>query len=524
MSRNRDHERERFRRKKERLENKMRNAGRHGQNHYKVGSGKLYTRIIEKFRLSLVVKITAVYALKIIHILTVLSFMIIMGFFVYSGYQAEQSLNRNILLVQDYLDNSAGNALEAGNRIKRLANLSELEITVFNNEMKPLYGTASFYQDNNKRGWFQINNEYLLILNKLPKNFDLKWNENYKKYNFGFELAQNKKVKVNDAVYYIQASTKMIGESIAFFVLCMLLLLVNFLFTLNVILSGARAARKTLKPIEIMTKTVENITVNVLDTRLDIKGSQDELKDLAKTFNQMLDRIQLSYEQQNQFVSDASHELRTPIAVIQGYANMLDRWGKNDEQILQESITAIKGESNSMKELIENLLFLARGDKNTQKVEKVDFNLQEVMDEIVKETRMIDERHTFENEYNPGILVNGDKGLIKEAIRILVDNSIKYTPDGGVIRLNAYLKDQKALITVEDNGAGISKEDLPFIFDRFYRADKSRTKETGGTGLGLAIAKWIILRHNGKLEVQSELNKGTIVSISLPCLDQKPLL
>jgi signal transduction histidine kinase len=290
----------------------------------------------------------------------------------------------------------------------------------------------------------------------------------------------------------------------------------NIAGLMSIIFFGSKASRKLLAPIKIMTKTVKEISINVLDKRLDVRGSKDELKDLAKTANEMLDRIQKSVEQQNQFVSDASHELRTPIAVIQGYADLLDRWGKDDPQVLEESIAAIKGEAESMKSLVEKLLFLARGDKNTQRVEKADFMLSEVISEILKETILIDKSHNILNEQNEDFIIHADQKLIKEAIRIFMDNSIKFTPAGGTIRLNLYQKNDKALISIEDTGIGISKEDLPHIFNRFYRADKSRAKASGGTGLGLAIAKWIIDNHRGKVNVWSELNAGTVVRIELP--------
>lgn len=290
----------------------------------------------------------------------------------------------------------------------------------------------------------------------------------------------------------------------------------NIIGLIIIIIIGSRASKKFLSPVETMTKTVKEISINALDKRLDVRGSKNELKDLAKTFNDMLDRIQKSVDQQNQFVSDASHELRTPISVIQGYVNLLNRWGKNDKEILEESILAIKSESENMKDLVEQLLFLARGDKNTQKIEKQNFMLNELIQEILKETKLIDSTHQIENEYGHEFEINADRKLIKEAIRIFVDNSIKYTPEGGTIKLDSYKKDDKAVITIGDTGTGISSEDLPYIFDRFYRADKSRTKTSGGTGLGLAIAKWIIDNHNGIVDVWSKPDIGTIVKITLP--------
>ncbi|WP_406542461.1 sensor histidine kinase [Clostridium ljungdahlii] len=312
--------------------------------------------------------------------------------------------------------------------------------------------------------------------------------------------------------YYMQNSRK--DNYIV--VLLEILAVWNIIGLIIIIIIGSKASKKFLSPVYTMADTVKKISINALDKRLDIKGSKNELKDLAKTFNDMMDRIQSSIEKQNQFVSDASHELRTPISVIQGYANMLDRWGKDDKDVLEESIDAIKSESKSMKDLIEKLLFLARGDKNTEKVEKENFMMNELIDEIVKETKLIDDVHKIENEHNDEFSINADKKLIKEAIRIFIDNSIKYTEKGEGIKIDSYKREKEAIITIADNGTGISKEDLPHIFDRFYRADKSRTKSSGGTGLGLSISKWIIDKHNGKIHVWSEINIGTIVKITLP--------
>lgn len=295
-----------------------------------------------------------------------------------------------------------------------------------------------------------------------------------------------------------------------------LLLFINFCGFLLTIKIGSNISKKILLPIEDMNETVKDISINHLDTRINVAGTKDELKELAKTFNEMLDRLQKSYEQQNQFVSDASHELRTPIAVIQGYINLLDRWGKNDPEVLDESISAIKSESENMKDLIEKLLFLARADKNAQNIEKANFALHDLIDEVIKETKLIDSSHLILNEKNHIIVFYGDKKLIKQALRIFIDNSIKFTPEEGKITINSLIKEDKIFIDIEDTGIGISKEDISHIFDRFYTSDKSRSKDSAGNGLGLTIVKWIISQHKGSIKVQSKVDFGTKISIILP--------
>ncbi|MPM40363.1 Adaptive-response sensory-kinase SasA [bioreactor metagenome] len=299
----------------------------------------------------------------------------------------------------------------------------------------------------------------------------------------------------------------------------------------------ARMVRTTLEPITRLAETarslnavggqfdpgkmealagkLEGINASKLDTRIQVDDTQEELKNLARAINSMLDRINESYRAQVRFVSDASHELRTPISVIQGYANLLDRWGKNDAKTLQESINAIKDEAANMKDLVEQLLFLARGDNNTLTPQFESFSLSDLAAETVHETQMIDSAHNFVTRIE-GVTVVADKGLIKQALRILIDNAIKYTDPGGNITVAASEEDGNARLTVSDDGIGISPENLPKIFDRFYRADESRARSTGGAGLGLSIAKWITSRHGGRMEVLSREGIGTRITLVLP--------
>lgn len=297
-----------------------------------------------------------------------------------------------------------------------------------------------------------------------------------------------------------------------------IIIIASIIMIFLVALSLLRISKKHLKPIRIMTNKVQHISVNDLSERLDVRGTKDELKDLAATFNKMMDEIENSYEKQKQFVSDASHELRTPIAVIKGYASMVNRWGKEDPSVLEESLKAIEEESRNMQSLVESLLFLARRDKGSMEMEKELFNAKTFMEEIIKESNLIDsQQHKFSStlEYDGEIYASADK--LKQAIRIFIDNSMKYTPSGGEIEIVLKSSNKDIYIIIKDNGIGISKEDLPYIFERFYRADQARTRTNkGGTGLGLAIAKVIIEQHDGRIFVQSEPDEGTSVTIMLP--------
>ena len=241
-----------------------------------------------------------------------------------------------------------------------------------------------------------------------------------------------------------------------------------------------------------------------------------ELAGLETAVNKLMTRMRDSYRQQARFVSDASHELRTPISVIRGYADMLDRWGKTDEKILEESIEAIKDESESMQHLVEQLLFLARGDSGRTPLNLTDFDLSDMMKEVWEESVMIDKTHDYLFENGGELPVRGDVSLIKQAARILIENASKYTPEGGEIKLKSLVSDGHPAFSVQDSGIGISESDIPYIFDRFYRADDSRSKQTGGSGLGLAIAKWIVERHGGSFEIISRKDIGTRITVVLP--------
>ncbi len=315
-------------------------------------------------------------------------------------------------------------------------------------------------------------------------------------------------------------------------VICQLL---SLLFNL---LKNAGTIRRTLRPIQELAAAaarlnqaaqgmspeelqalagkLDEINATHLDRRISVTSTQKELRTLAQAINAMLDRINAAYRSQMRFVSDASHELRTPIAVIQGYANLLDRWGKDDPATRQEAIDAIRQEADSMKELVEQLLFLARGDNDSMKVSFEPFDLTEVAGEVLRETQMIDQNHVFSAQWALPVPVWADLGLIKQALRVLVDNAIKYTPQGGHITIRAEGADGLARLSVEDEGQGIDSDSLPHIFDRFYRTDESRARQTGGTGLGLSIAKWIADRHGGWFEVTSWPGVGTRITLVLP--------
>ena len=278
-----------------------------------------------------------------------------------------------------------------------------------------------------------------------------------------------------------------------------------------------RLNKRVLAPIRDITSMAETLSESNLSNRINIAGTKNELKDLAVVINRMLDRIERSYNSQKQFVSDASHELRTPIAVIRGYTDMLKRWGKDDPEVLEEGISAISQETDGMKDLVESLLFLARHDKKTLMMEVSEFDACELVHEVFKEETMVHCGHHFRLEETDSFLLKADRNMIKQVLRILCDNAVKYSNEGTDIFLSCKTgSDGTCSLSVRDEGQGIPAEDLPKIFDRFYRSDKARKSETGGHGLGLSIARIIVIAHNGKIRVRSKPGSGTVFSVVLP--------
>ena len=314
----------------------------------------------------------------------------------------------------------------------------------------------------------------------------------------------------------IVASVSLTRPASAWAAVMLTLLLCDFLRILCFIRQREKLHKAVLAPIRDITELASTLSASNLSNRINIAGTKNELKDLAIVINSMLDRIERSYNSQKQFVSDASHELRTPIAVVQGYVNMLKRWGKSDPEVLDEGINAIAQETESMKELVESLLFLARHDKKTLMMEMEAFDALDVLTELHREAAMVTPEDTFILSPAASCPMEGDRSMVKQVMRILCDNAVKYTPKGGIITLGIHRAPGWVTLSVQDNGPGISQEDLPKIFERFYRADAARQSESGGHGLGLSIARIIVMAHGGKLRVRSKVGVGSTFYVDLP--------
>ncbi len=279
---------------------------------------------------------------------------------------------------------------------------------------------------------------------------------------------------------------------------------------------GAILAHAALAPIDRITQTAHTIArSNDLTRRIQTKPTQDEVGRLAATFNAMLERIEELFRAQQRFVADVSHELRSPLTTIRGNLDLLRRGEREDTETRQETLAVIEAEAARMQRLVQDLLLLAQADAGVpleQRVVELDTLLLDVFRQVRLNAANIHVSLGSEDQ----IQVIGDADRLKQLFLNLMNNAIQYTPSDGQVTLSFAREGEWARVVVADTGIGIPPQDLPRIFDRFYRVDKARAREKGGTGLGLAICKWIAEAHGGRIEAQSQVGKGSSFTVWLP--------
>ncbi|RAW09930.1 two-component sensor histidine kinase [Paenibacillus taichungensis] len=282
---------------------------------------------------------------------------------------------------------------------------------------------------------------------------------------------------------------------------------------------GAILSRTLLKPITAMNKTMDSIAQKGLHERVRVTGHHDELADLAFTFNRLMDQLEWSFEQQKQFVEDASHELRTPLTVIEGHISLLNRWGKHDPKILEESLQLSVQELQRLKALVKELLDLSRAE--SEPISKEDFSteIHQLILYTINQFSVLHPMFVFEQNINQakGLNVRIPPQHLEQILMILLDNAVKYSNDSTWIKVAVQRYEGAVGIEITDKGIGIPEEDLPHVFNRFYRVDKARSRAEGGSGLGLAIAERLVKRYDGRIQILSKEHEGTTVQIFFPC-------
>jgi two-component system OmpR family sensor kinase len=296
----------------------------------------------------------------------------------------------------------------------------------------------------------------------------------------------------------------------------LLLLALMVLSVLGVLGLSLALAAIGLRPIDRLNRAAQQIARSRdLSRRVESRAGSDELSRLAETFNQMLCSLQEADSAQKRFVADASHELRTPLAAIQGNLELLRRYPHMPAAEREKTLQMAEREAVRLSRLVNDLLTLARSDAGLP-LREAPVDLKAVAQEALTEACYLLKGQRLEAPILEEARVRGDRDHLKQLVLILLDNAIKYTPEGGVVRLALQAGQGQACLTVSDTGIGIPPEDLPHIFERFYRADPARSRNKGGSGLGLSIARWIIERHGGEVEVDSQAGRGTTVMVRLP--------
>jgi signal transduction histidine kinase len=277
---------------------------------------------------------------------------------------------------------------------------------------------------------------------------------------------------------------------------------------------GRWLANMIIRPISNMINTMEEIEKSGVPKTITIQSkAKDELQTMARTFNRMIQRLQENMEKQKQFVSDASHELKTPLTVIMSYANFLRRHGIENKEMTDEAVEAIYSEATRIQKMTETFLDLANLEKD-EVLEINEVNLVSLSQYILKQIKHVYDREISLHYEEDRFIIRADELKIKQVIIILLDNAMKYSKD----KIDVFLEknEQEVIIRVKDYGIGIPQEEIINIFERFYRVDKARSRETGGTGLGLHIAKSIMELHKGKINIISKEGIGTTVELFLP--------
>lgn len=280
-----------------------------------------------------------------------------------------------------------------------------------------------------------------------------------------------------------------------------------------------------LRPINQIQETINKVKSDPdSDARVPDLKSHDELADLADLLNSMLDQTRRYIDQQQQFVEDVSHELRTPVAVIQGHIDMLLRWGKDDPEVLEESLKASLQETKRMKSLVSEMLDLSRAEQVELNYGEEITNVNEVFAQVYNDFKMIhpDFTFTFDDDTHENVYVQIYRNHLEQVLVILLDNAIKYSEKRKEVHMSLSTSLSMVNIAIQDFGEGISQEDISKVFNRFYRVDKARSRDKGGNGLGLSIAHRLVEAYHGNISIESSLGYGSIFQINLPILKNMP--
>jgi heavy metal sensor kinase len=282
-------------------------------------------------------------------------------------------------------------------------------------------------------------------------------------------------------------------------------------------IGGFILARKSLAPVVAMSIQAERISARNLHERLQIGNKHDELGHLGRVFNDLLCRLDGSFESMREFIADASHELRTPLSIIRGESDVALSQ-ERDSREYSDALTIIQDEAKRLSRIVDDMMALARADAGQRQLQLQEFYLNDLVEECCRAATVLTVREGISLTLAPtaDIPFRGDEELLRRMLLNLLDNAIKYTPSGGSVSVELVREPANVKIVVSDNGIGIPADDAPHVFERFYRVEKARSRADGGSGLGLAIAKWVVEAHGGTIDLKSDPGQGSKFTVSLP--------
>lgn len=322
----------------------------------------------------------------------------------------------------------------------------------------------------------------------------------------------------SEPVLYIQAA-RLFDNYESFSRFLGIALFVGFAGAIASLFMAVLLTPSSFKPLEDMAEVARQITgTDDLSRRVPYTERSDEVGILARAFNQLLARLENLFQTQQRLLADVSHELRTPLTTIRGNVDLMRRMGEADE----ESLQIIQEEAERMTRLVGDLMLLARADAGSLPLERKKLELDAIFFEVYRQVSVVNKAFDVRMAEIDQVYVIGDADRLKQLIWNLVGNALKYTPPGGTVTLALSKQEGWAILRVSDTGIGIPAQDLPYIFDRFYRVDRARTRQQGGSGLGLSIARWIVQAHGGRIEASSEVGMGTTFTVWLPAVAETP--
>lgn len=325
-------------------------------------------------------------------------------------------------------------------------------------------------------------------------------------------------VRLNDRTYHVQVAMPMDDFYGALDHFRWTLFLLSPVLLIVASAGGYWMSRRALLPVDEITEATRKISHKNISSRLTVPPSRDELQRLSETLNKMLERLESAFKRMTQFTADASHELRTPVALMRTAAELALRKPRQDAEY-REALSQILRELERTSVLLEKLMLLARADSGAEAVQSARVNLALQLREACRQGQTLAQAKQvrfLEQFSKSDTFVEGDAHALERLFLILLDNAVKYTPPGGQVAASLTHSDGSAVIEIRDSGIGIGQEDLPHIFERFYRADKARSREMGGAGLGLSIGQWIAQAHGGSIEVESVPGQGSVFRVRLP--------